>query len=193
MRLYCQQCRYPESTCICSYINTVDTSLDIVVIQHEKEALHAKNTARLISLCIPTSRTVLTNDVQAMSSLARECSFAHTALIYPSDTSMSIERTARTRLTQFSTLLLIDGSWKQAYGIVKKNPWLETLPAFHFTSAPGSNYDIRHTKLAHALSTLEATAYAISCLEKTDVSALYEAQRALQQCWRGPRSHRRQV
>lgn len=193
MRLYCQKCRYPETTCICAHINTVDTLLNIIILQHEKEAYHAKNTARLISLCIPTSRIVLTNDVQAMQHLKKECSFEHTALIYPSDKSMPIENTAHTRLQQFSTLLLIDGSWKQAFGMVKQNPWLTTLSAFHFTVAPTSNYAIRHTKLEHALSTLEATAYAISCLEKTDVSALHEAQCALQKHWKGPKSHRRQT
>ncbi|MHC6646926.1 tRNA-uridine aminocarboxypropyltransferase [Alteromonas sp. HB246098] len=193
MRLYCKKCGYPEATCICVHISTVNTSLNIIIIQHEKEAYHAKNTARLISLCIPTSRIVLTNDAQAMGSLPNECSLEHTALMYPSDTSMPIERTAPERLKQLSTLLLIDGSWKQAFGIVKQHPWLATLPTFHFSSAPTSNYAIRHTKLEHALSTLEATAYAISCLEKTDVSALHEAQCALQKHWRGPKSHRRQI
>lgn len=193
MRLYCQQCGYPETTCICSHINTVDTSLNIIIIQHEKEAYHAKNTARLISLCIPTSRIILTNDVQAMQNLEKECSFEHTALIYPSETSEPLESTATARLNQFSTLLLIDGSWKQAFGMVKQNPWLAALPTFHFTSAPESNYVIRHTKLEHALSTLEAAAYAISCVEKIDVSGLHKAQEALQTLWQGPSTHRRKI
>ena len=89
--------------------------------------------------------------------------------------------------------MLIDGSWKQAFGIVKKNPWLEKLPAFHFSDAPLSNYLIRHTSVDNALSTLEATAYAISYLEKTDMSALYNAQSALQRNWQGPLAHRRKL
>ena len=193
MRLYCEQCQYPKKTCICPHIRAVNTALNIVIIQHEKEVSHAKNTARLISLCIPTTQILLSNDIHAMQSLAKECLPQTSALIYPGDTSMPLERIALTKANQISTLVLIDGSWKQAFGIVKQNPWLAVLPTFHFTSAPTSNYAIRHTKIKNALSTLEATAYAISCIEDADVTGLYKAQSAFQRQWQSPISHRRQV
>ncbi len=193
MRLYCDHCGYPQKTCICSDINAVSTSLEIVIIQHEKEASHAKNTARLITLCIPTTRIVLANDSIAMQSLSEQCLLKRTALIYPSEESTPIEKAAPTVLSQIDTLIFLDGSWKQAFGLVKQNPWLTELQNFHFTSAPPSNYSIRHTTLNKALSTLEATAYAIQCIEETDVSGLHNAQRALQNLWQGPTSHRRQL
>ena len=193
MRLYCEHCGYPQKTCICSHINTVDTSLEIVIIQHEKEALHAKNTARLVSLCIPSTRIIPANDVIAMQSLSKHCLPQHSVLIYPSEHSTPIEDVSADERSKLSKLILIDGSWKQAFGLVKQNPWLAKLRAFHFISAPSSNYAIRHTTLSNALSTLEATAYALQRLDQNDVSGLYEAQRALQDKWQGPMSHRRHL
>ena len=119
MRLYCDHCGYPQKTCLCSDITAVSTSLEIVIIQHEKEASHAKNTARLITLCIPTTRIVLANDSIAMQSLSEQCLLKRTALIYPSEESTPIEKAAPTVLSQLGTLILLDGSWKQAFGIVK--------------------------------------------------------------------------
>ncbi len=193
MRLYCARCGYPQNTCICDHINRVDVSLNLTVIQHEKEAKHAKNTVKLLSLCIPTARVVPANDHNAMTALSIQCTEKHCALVYPSEKSIALESISSNRASDISTLLLIDGSWKQAFSIVKKNPWLENLPAFHFSAAPPSNYLIRHTSVDNALSTLEATAYAISCLERTDVSALYNAQNALQKHWQSPLSHRRKL
>jgi DTW domain-containing protein YfiP len=114
-------------------------------------------------------------------------------LVYPSECSTPIENVDAVARSEITTLILIDGSWKQAFGLVKQNPWLTKLPAFHFISAPTSNYAIRHTTLSNALSTLEATAYALQCLDQIDVSGLYRAQRALQDKWQGPMSHRRHL
>lgn len=193
MRLYCEHCGYPQKTCICSHISTVHTSLEIVIIQHEKEGFHAKNTARLVSLCIPSTRIILANNVDAMQSLSEQCSPRHSVLIYPSEHSVPIENVNTITRTEVRTLVLIDGSWKQAFGLVKQNPWLAKLQVFHFASAPPSNYTIRHTTISSALSTLEATAYAIQCIEQVDVSGLHKAQKALQDKWQGPTSHRRQL
>ena len=193
MRLYCEGCQYPQNTCICDHIDKVKTALDIIIVQHEKEAHHAKNTVRLLSLCIPSTQVVCASDNSAMAALEMQCSHKHSALIYPSETSTPLENASATMSNQISTLILVDGSWKQAFGIVKRNPWLGGLPAFHFTNAPDSNYLIRHTSVASALSTLEATAYAINCIENTNVLALHRAQSALQKMWQGPQSHRRKV
>ncbi|TKB02592.1 DTW domain-containing protein [Alteromonas portus] len=193
MRRYCEHCEYPLKTCICAHINTVSTALDIVIIQHEKEALHAKNTARLVSLCIPSTRIILANDEASMKSFSEQCVPRHSVLVYPNEGSKPIENVDPKTRSEVKTLILIDGSWKQAFGLVKKNPWLSDLQALHFASAPPSNYAIRHTTLNNALSTLEATAYALQCLENIDVFGLYKAQSALQDMWQGPTSHRRQL
>lgn len=193
MRPYCPRCHYPKKTCICEHIRTTKTTLDVVIIQHPKEALHAKNTAKLVALSIPSATIINAEDTHAMRALSHQCSTQQTLLVYPSDTSLPIELITEKEKQSLSTIILIDGSWKQAFGIVKQHPWLASLNAVHFTHAPASDYVIRHTSLSHALSTLEAAAYSIATIEDSDVTPLHELQRAMQAHWQGPSSHLRKT
>ena len=191
MREFCPHCHYPKRTCLCEHIRIIQTALQVIIIQHPKEATHAKNTAKLVALSIPSTRIIHANDSQAMHALATSCDAASTLLVYPCETSQSIEALSKSNRKEISTIVLIDGSWKQAFGIVKQNPWLQALRAVHFSNAPYSDYVIRHTSLAHALSTLEATAYSLSVLEQKDLSALHALQHAMQSKWQAPKAHLR--
>ncbi|WP_269518043.1 tRNA-uridine aminocarboxypropyltransferase [Alteromonas sp. BMJM2] len=191
LRRYCSSCKYPQSTCVCSEIDIISVPVNVIILQHAKEQRHAKNTARLVSLCIPTTNIISTDDDDAVTNLRKHCTEANSAVIYPSDKSTAIESGSGTPLDGVDTVIFIDGSWKQAFGMVQRYPWLNTLPAFHFRHAPNTSYAIRHTRVDKALSTLEAVAYTLSFAFKTDVTSLHKAQRAMQQHWKGPQSHRR--
>lgn len=192
MRAYCNQCQYPEITCICDDITEVRSPVDVIIIQHRKEHSHAKNTARLVSMVLENARVVFVDDEHAMTALTQQYHAKNTALIYPHADSTPIESTPGERATALEALILIDGSWKQAYGMVKSFPWLETLQMFHFEKAPKSNYRIRHTSIENALSTLEATAYSLHKLYNMDVNNLYIAQEAMQRNFKSPSAHHRQ-
>jgi len=191
MRPYCDQCQYPEVTCICDDITVSTSPIDIVIIQHRKEHSHAKNTARLVSLVLKNAVIIFTDDEEAMAALAQRSTEGNAALVYPHSNSSPLESASKDEKGRFQALIFIDGSWKQAYGIVKSFPWLEALPMFHFKSAPRSNYRIRHTSVNDALSTLEAVAYSVECLCHIDVSNLYSAQEAMQRHFKSPPQHHR--
>lgn len=193
MRDYCKHCQYPVKTCICSSIVRYSIGINIVIVQHPKESSHAKNTAKLVTLCLSSAIIVNAHDADAMEALRKSSDLSTTVLVYPSENSNPIESLCNETTRDITTLILIDGSWKQAFGIIKQNVWLQTLQSVHFTQSPRSDYVIRHTSLAHALSTLEATAYSISCLTNIDTSGIYELQRAMQHHWQGPITHRRQI
>ena len=59
MRAYCDQCRYPVSTCLCDLVSPMQAPADIIIVQHAREAGHAKNTARLVALGL-TNCTIVT-------------------------------------------------------------------------------------------------------------------------------------
>ena len=191
LRIYCPSCNYPQTTCVCSNIDIVSVPVNVVILQHAKEREHAKNTARLVSLCIPTAKIISTEDSEAVNVLHKQCNATNSAVIYPSEESIAIESNLVTPLKGVNTVIFIDGSWKQAFGMMQKYSWLQTLPAYHFSEAPNTHYAIRHTRVRNALSTLEAVAYTLSCAFNTDVAPLHKAQQAMQQHWRGPKSHRR--
>lgn len=176
---------------MCSAIEIITVPINVIILQHVKEQRHAKNTARLVSLCVPTTNVISTNDNDAINTLRDQCDATNSAVIYPSKESIAIESGFKTSSKGVNTIIFIDGSWKQAFGIMQEYNWLQTLPAFHFSQAPTTNYDIRHTGVRKALSTLEAVAYTLSFVFKANVAPLHNAQRLMQQHWQGPQSHRR--
>jgi len=193
MRPYCADCSYPLKTCLCDNIAPIDVPIQVFIVQHAKESDHPKNTARLAALCSPNINIVRTDDSKAMARLSLECSIVSSALLFPSEGSIALEAHQNALSQRLDTLVIIDGSWRQAYAILQKFSWLQSLHAYHFTHSPSTQYRIRHTKFAQGLSTLEATAYAISALYKTDVTPLYAIQKAMQDNWRGPIEHQRNV
>ena len=190
MRQYCSNCQYPITTCDCSVIRRVECPLSISIIQHPKEVTHAKNTARLIALCLNNVSVVVSNNDEHMTSLRTRCETLPTALLYPGRDSHSWEQTTASDHA-LAHLIVLDGSWRQAFGLWQQHTWLQALPAYHFSSAPPSDYAIRHTDDTAHLSTLEAVAYALSSRFNTDVTPLYQLQRRMQDCWQGPPEHRR--
>ena len=188
MRAYCDQCRYPVSTCLCNFVRPEPAPADIIIVQHSKEAGHAKNTARLVALGL-TNCTIVTEQ-QLNEQLINGLASRHCAVLYPDEHSQAIESAAfKTLLPE--VVIVIDGSWKQAYGMMQRSAWLQSLPHWHFTLAPESGYAIRHTRLSHSLSTLEAVAYCLEVGYQFNSSPLYALQQAMQSFWQGPAEHRR--
>ncbi|AMJ76199.1 DTW domain-containing protein [Alteromonas stellipolaris] len=193
MRAKCKQCNYPINTCICDAVSLVIIPIKIIVIQHVKESANAKNTARLIKLCANDVEIITTDSISEMELLASRCSVQSKALLYPSERSIALESQREHIASALQTLLVIDGSWKQAYAVLQQFPWLSSIPSFHFEHAPSTQYRIRHTRIREGLSTLEATAYSLNTLYNIDTQPFIKLQEAMQDNWRGPKSHQRET
>ena len=193
MRVCCNICRYPINTCLCNYVTPISLPINITIVQHVKEANHAKNTARLIKLCAPNVDIVNPSSVTAMKRLQTLGNATSSAILYPNPASVGLETVKTDIAKTLRSLIVIDGTWKQAYAIMQQHPWLKSLPSYHFDNAPKTKYRIRHTKVSQGLSTLEATAYALSTLYNIDVNGLYELQEAMQNNWQGPSNHQRNI
>ena len=194
MRTYCNICKYPVKTCVCSHISTVHFPITLTILQHKREVTHAKNTARLVSLCAPDKTNIIvTSDNDALAQLQTTLCVKQCAVIYPNDASRAIETLPVNERHTINHIVVIDGSWKQAYSILEQHSWLKTCAFYHFDAAPLTRYRIRHTSMDNGVSTLEAVAYAMNTLFDVDVSALYEAQEAMQSFWQSPTPHLRKV
>ena len=52
----CARCLRPLSTCLCKHIHTVNNLVELIILQHPLEVNEAKNTARLLHLCLNNSQ-----------------------------------------------------------------------------------------------------------------------------------------
>lgn len=63
------------------------------------------------------------------------------------------------------TLVVIDGTWRQARSVMRLNPQLATLPRYAFTAPKPSEYRIRKEPSIEVVSTIESLMYALGAIE----------------------------
>jgi len=182
-RVLCTTCNYPLATCVCEHISQVDLPAEIIILQHPKEAVHAKNTARLLSLVSPEIKVINTGQDHLLNELNHRIDKEAALVFYPSNESKGFEGEFVSDPIQPKHLIFIDASWRQAYGIWKSHSWLSECKNVHFTHPPASQYLIRSAKLQHQLSTLESVAYSLNCLYQTPVEPFYQALAGFQKHW----------
>lgn len=185
-RQYCNACHYPLKTCVCKALVVVNLPLSMVVIQHPNEAKHAKNTVKLAKLVSPSIEIVSSSNSTLLDELLNN-SIEDTVLVYPNPNSTPIENirldvTAQTHRS-IKRLILIDSTWKQAYGIWKENPRLHRYRSFHFNDIPKKQYQIRRSKKGSQLSTIEAIAYCLNALFDINTEPYFKALHAMQSHW----------
>jgi len=158
-------------TCVCEAVSKVSCQTKIYVIQHPSEVKAAKNTVRLAQLCLSNLEVFIgeePDDFEFIQDLPTENTF----LLYPDDNAIVIETLSK-KCTQYINLIILDGTWKKAYKLKMKNPWLAKFKTLSFANLPDNQYIIRKAKRPDSLSSLEAIAYSIEILEQIDTQPLY--------------------
>jgi DTW domain-containing protein YfiP len=184
-RIYCLHCHYPEVTCVCDAISIIDLPIKVIVLQHKKESLHAKNTIKLACLVSPTIKVISTATPKLIDQAIVDADSDHTLVVYPSPKSKPIEniQSKQNGKNNIKTIILLDGSWKQAYSIWQSFSSLHSFEHVHFTSPPQRQYDIRKSKQIFHLSSIEALSYAVSTLCDIDTRAYSSALLKMQSFW----------
>ena len=173
-RSYCSRCQFPLKTCLCSAIQAKEAITPVLIIQHTVESQHAKNTARLLKLCIPNVKLTqgrCSHDFHELyehyQSTKKQVEWS---LLYPSDLATPLETYKKNIHSKPLGLIVLDGTWKQAYRLMHLCPWIKHIPQVSFKNPPKSIYNIRKTDVKNSLSTLEAVAQALYLIESYDKS-----------------------
>lgn len=181
-RTYCNNCHYPTSTCVCDAIENIDLPIEILVIQHKNEAKHAKSTIKLAVLVTPSIEVISTSNEEHLIKRINQLDPATTVVLYPTQNSYALE-TINTNLNKISTMILLDGTWKQVYGMRRKYQVLNQFNCIHFNNPPQQQYDIRSSDKSYQLSSIEALAHAVKLTCGVNPSSYYKALERLKDNW----------
>lgn len=164
-RRHCERCAYPEKSCVCAAISTVNWPGQVHIIQHPSEENHAKNTARLIPLILPNTHFWRGESNADFQPLRAKLENSTPFLLYPSNDAVDIDTQspAQSMHVNFDSLIIIDGTWRKAYKIYQLNTWLHCLQHVQLTNVE-SQYTIRSTRKQGVCSSLEAVYWALSHL-----------------------------
>lgn len=175
-RSLCEKCQFIEVDCICHHIHNIDNRTHIIVLQHRSEQKNAKNTIRLASM-LYQKVTVLIGDKNDDFTELNHLPLDTTALLYPSDNASKLDtNNPKQNLTH---LIVLDGTWKKANKLFFTVDVLKQLQQVSFEQLPENQYHLRKANRSDSLSSLEAIAYALQCLEELAMKPAYQALNAM--------------
>ena len=164
----CGACLRAQSACICHLVRPLASRAALLILQHPLEVRNAKNSARLLHLCLPGSQIAVGEAFEPEALAALLHADGRTPLLLYPDTPGAaapafdaglLARPERLRL------VVLDGTWRKSRKMLHLNPLLQRLPRLALSNVPPSAYRIRKAHAAHQLSTLEAAALALAQLE----------------------------
>jgi DTW domain-containing protein YfiP len=170
----CAACLRAQSACICRCVATVASSVELLVLQHPLEVHNAKNSARLLHLCLPGSRLLVGESFPvAELDAALHADGRSPLLLYPHTAGEAALGLPAPPLLAPSLLerpdglrlVLLDATWRKSRKMLYLNSSLQSLPRLALQDLPPSTYRIRKAHAPDQLSSLEAAAHALAQLE----------------------------
>ncbi len=172
----CLKCQRPTKACICSFIYEIDNEISVLVLQHPSEVKQTKGTVSLLQRSLSCCQVIVGENFSDNTELNNILAKHQTLLLYPSKQAQDITlfssdlRQNNLKLNQKKPLLLIilDGTWKKSYRMFMLSKNLQTLIQVCLPDylASKGQYLIRKVAKNNALSSLEATCYALAVLDK---------------------------
>jgi DTW domain-containing protein YfiP len=159
--------------CLCAEIEPLDLRTKVIVVTHHRELIKPTNTGRLVPL------TLRGGEVRARGALGMVLDTSgivdparRSLLLYPSPDSRLLTREDARGLPL--TLVVTDGTWRQARKATRREPMLAGLPRVHLPVGEPSSYRLRRHSDPRFLATFEAVARALGILEGPEVQARLE-------------------
>ncbi|REL26702.1 DTW domain-containing protein [Thalassotalea euphylliae] len=179
-RATCDKCCRPPARCICRYVVSLVNKVEIILLQHPKEVAHPKGSADLLLTSLAHKQLFIGENFDehdAFQSLLQSTN-KQLYVIFPGEKAVELTPQllpelpphcggGQTRSLSDIALVIIDGTWKKAYKMFQLSKCLQQLPQLCLPSGINGQYDMRKTQKANALSTLEATCYALAAIEQS--------------------------
>ncbi|MDO6488396.1 tRNA-uridine aminocarboxypropyltransferase [Colwellia sp. 6_MG-2023] len=174
-RNLCTQCQRPTSACICRFIIETHNKTPLLVLQHPNEVKQSKGTVALLNGSLTSCKVLVGEDFTHHTELNEILASHQVLLLYPGEHSQILslpDKKNGGKLTQTNKakpllLLVLDGTWKKSYRMFMLSKNLHSLSQVSLPDYLANNgqYLIRKVAKKNALSSLEATCYALALLE----------------------------
>lgn len=168
MSRYCSQCGKSLKACICEWIQSLTSNVELVILQHPTETNRPMGTARILRLSLENSYLFEGENFTQHSELNKlltEEGYQHFVL-YPGEVSVSHEEVAKAASREGKVrIILLDGTWKKAYKMWQLSENLQALPLVRLPENLQGNYRIRKAPSDNSLSTVEAGYHILTLLQ----------------------------
>jgi DTW domain-containing protein YfiP len=160
-----------KTLCICALVPRIVTRTRLVLVLHQLEHHKPTNTGRLAARCLVNSAVVTVPF--APGTRPWQAEGTQPLLLFPGPDARPLGDFRGSPLPL--TLVVPDGTWRQANKARRRAPGLSDLPCVTLppSDAP-SGYRLRHDGRPNRLATIEAVAVAMGILEGPEARARLE-------------------
>ena len=169
----CYKCYRPKSSCMCSYINAVDTKTKFVILMHPKEFKKVKNnTGFFTHLSLSNSEVFIGIDFSKHKRINEIISTHESYILFPSSNAVNLSDTnvnLNVAMDKPMAIFLIDSTWACTKKMFTLSQNLNQLKHMSFTTEKISQYQIKEQPESNYLSTIESTLVVLQLLNKRSV------------------------
>ena len=159
-REICYACYRPSTSCMCKYINPIETQTRFVILMHPKEFRKTKNgTGHFTNLSLKNCEIHVGVDFSEHTAINKILSNPDNAcyVIYPSDNSINLNTSTISKEEKNTVLFLIDATWPCSKSMLVHSPNLDALEKVSFTHTKTSAFEFKKQPKEYCLSTMEST------------------------------------
>ncbi len=165
----CPDCLLHLSLCLCAELPRLETRTRVLLVLHRDEARKPTNTGRLAARSLVDSELVIRGERGHGEPPLSWPAERTPLLLFPSDDAAPLADAARG--VGPITLIVPDGTWRQAFKLQRRAPALATVPRVRLPEGPATEYRLRAPVRPSGLSTIEAVARALGVLDGPEIEA----------------------
>lgn len=169
IREKCYKCYRPKKSCMCEYIQKIETNTQFIIIMHPKEFKKTKNnTGRFTHQSLPNSKIYIgidfNNDDEINSIINNENNSCY--VLYPDENSIKLNHETIQVENKTNVIFIIDSTWPCSNKILAVSKNINALPKVSFVHDKSSAYKIKTQPNEYCLSTIESTLCILELLNK---------------------------
>jgi DTW domain-containing protein YfiP len=172
----CDHCGVHPEVCICRLSPDLDTATRVVILMHCKESRLSTSTARLARRALRRCEIRIRGQKGVPTDVSGLLEEGRRALVlFPTADARPLSVELMAEIPPPYTLVVPDGSWRQASRCVRRIKELDGLPRVKVPPGPPSEYRLRAQPSLESLCTFEAIARALGAIEGGSIQAKLEA------------------
>ena len=167
----------PTTSCMCSYVNSIETNTLFVILIHPMEFKKEKNgTGILTHLQLKNSKLIIgvnfskdkeVNDILSDPEIEPYILYPGSESINLSDPNTSLPRTNKRKV-----IFIIDGTWPCAKKMLRLSTNLHGIPKISFENHKLSKFLLKQQPNPACLSTIESTHLLLDLLNQKNVESV---------------------
>ena len=169
----CYKCYRPKSSCMCEYINAVDTKTKFIILMHPKEFKKVKNnTGFFTHLSLSNSEIFIGIDFSEHKRINEIIASHESYILFPSSNALDLSKESSNftlGTNKPMAIFLIDSTWACTKKMFTLSQNLNKLKHMSFTTDVTSQYQIKEQPKSNYLSTIESTLVVLELLNKRSV------------------------